>query len=217
MTYDEDDYLMISGIQHFCFCKRQWALIHMEQEWADDGRTVSGNIFHEKADTLSKEKRRGIVVLRSVRVSSSSLGLSGRCDVVEIHEDSEGFQVDGMEGTYSVIPVEYKVGHRKESDWDRVQLCAESIALEESLHTVVQMGYLFYGSERRRECVPMNNQLREFTIQLAEEMHRTYEGATMPSAVKTPMCKKCSLFDICMPEIDGRQTVNDYMRRMIDL
>lgn len=137
--------------------------------------------------------------------------------MVELHEDPEGFHVDGMEGRYSVIPVEYKVGHRKEGDWDRVQLCAESIALEESLHTVVRTGCLFYGSERRREVVSMDRQLRDRTIQLVEEMHRVSEGTLIPSAEKSSMCKKCSLYDICMPEVDGGSTVNDYMRRMIDL
>ena len=217
MTYDEDEYLMISGIQHFCFCKRQWALIHMEQEWADDGRTVSGDLFHERVDTLSRETRKGVVTLRSVRVSSSSLGLSGRCDVVEIHEDPDGFHIAGRDGRYSVVPVEYKVGHRKERDWDRVQLCAESMALEESLDTTVRTGCLFYGSERRREVVSIDDELREETTRLAEEMHRISKGTTIPPAVRGQGCKKCSLYDLCMPEIDGSSDVDDYYRRMAEL
>lgn len=217
MSYDEDDFLMISGIQHFCFCRRQWALIDLEQEWIDDARTVSGDLFHEKADTLSKERRNGTVTLRSVRVSSSSLGLSGRCDVVEISEDPKGFPVAGMSGMYSVVPVEYKVGHRKEEDWDRVQLCAESIALEESLGTTVRTGCLFYGLERRREIVSIDEDLREKTRLLASEMHRVFNEKEIPHAVKTPRCRRCSLHDVCMPELSGVSSVDAYIRRMSDL
>lgn len=214
--YDEDDYLMLSGIQHFCFCKRQWALIHLEQVWEDDDRTASGNIFHEKVDSVSKESRGDLVVRRAVRVSSPSLGVSGRCDVVEFIEDSEGYHVDGMDGLFKVRPVEYKVGHRKSDDCDRMQLCAEAIALEESLHTIVEEGSLYYGKERRREIVSIDDELRSKTYQITEEMHAMFTAHQLPEPIEMPYCRKCSLSNLCLPTIGRRSDVDQYLSRMAD-
>lgn len=212
--YNEDDYLMLSGIQHFCFCRRQWALIHMEQLWEDDDRTMSGNIFHDKADEVSKEVRKETVIRRAVRASSSSLGLSGRCDVVEFIRSPDGHEVDGLKGLFQVIPVEYKVGSRKSEDWDRIQLCAEAMALEESLHTVVETGHLFYGKERRREAVPICIELRQRTMKIAKDMHDLYERHVLPKAEPTPYCNKCSLSTICMPSLHNHEAINSYLSRM---
>lgn len=214
--YDEDDYLMLSGIQHFCFCRRQWALIHLEQVWEDDDRTASGTIFHERVDEVSKESRGDLVVRRAVRVSSPTLGVSGRCDVVEFIRDPGGHSVDGMEGRFRVRPVEYKVGHRKSDDCDRMQLCAEAIALEESLHTTVEEGALFYGKERRREIVPIDNDLRTRTYGIAEEMHGMFSEHLLPEAVKTSHCRRCSLSNLCLPGIGRSSRVDRYMTRMAE-
>jgi len=214
--YDEDDYLMLSGIQHFCFCRRQWALIHIEQLWEDDDRTMSGNIFHDKADEVSKEARKDTVIKRAVRASSSSLGLSGRCDVVEFIRDPNGHEVDGLKGLFRIIPIEYKVGSRKSEDWDRIQLCAEAIAMEESLHTVIEEGHLFYGKERRREVVPICDELRQDTIAIAADMHRLYEQRMLPKAEPTPYCNKCSLATICLPNLHDHESVDTYLSRMAE-
>lgn len=214
--YDEDDYLMLSGIQHFCFCRMQWALIHLEQVWEDDDRTVSGSIFHEKVDEVSKETRRDLVVRRAVRVSSPSLGISGRCDVVEFIEDPNGHRVDGMVGLFKVRPVEYKVGRRKSDDCNRMQLCAEAIALEESLHTTVEEGALFYGKERRREIVPIDESLRSRTSLIAEEMHEMFVTHELPEPVEMPHCKRCSLSNLCLPGVGRRSKVGRYLSRMAE-
>lgn len=207
---------MLSGIQHFCFCKRQWALIHMEQMWEDDDRTASGSIFHEKVDEVSRETRGDTVVRRAVRVSSPSLGVSGRCDVVEFVADPQGHPVNGMNGRFVVRPVEYKIGHRKTDDCDRIQLCAEAIALEESLHTIVKEGSLFYGKERRREIVLIDDDIRSRTYQVAEEMHDAFEARRLPEAVETPLCRRCSLSNLCLPNIGSRNNVDRYMSRMAE-
>ena len=207
---------MLSGIQHFCFCKRQWALIHLEQVWEDDDRTASGNIFHEKVDEVSKESRGDLVIRRAIRVSSPSLGVSGRCDVVEFIEDPNGYSVDDMKGHFKVRPVEYKVGHRKSNDCDRVQLCAEAIALEESLHTIIEEGALFYGKERRREVIHIDGDLRSKTSQIAKEMHEMFKTYQLPEAIETPLCKKCSLSNLCLPSIKRHSNVDLYMSRMVN-
>lgn len=216
MTYDEEDYLMLSGIQHYCFCKRQWSLIHVDQIWEDDSRTASGNVFHENADKQSKHRSGNTITLRAAKVSSPSLGLSGVCDVVELRKTSNGYHVDGFEGLFETVPVEYKVGHKKEGDWDCVQLCAEAIALEESLHTTITQGCLYYGLERRRTLVEIDSELRQKTYELASEMHELYASRKRPPAINTPACKRCSLQEVCMPELES-ENVNSYLKRMEEL
>ncbi len=212
--YDEDDYLMLSGIQHFCFCRRQWALISLEQVWADDARTASGNLFHERVDKVSGEVRGDLVIRRAVRVSSSVLGLSGRCDVVEFIADPDGYAVSGLDGSFRIRPVEYKVGHRKVRDCDRMQLCAEAMALEESLGVTVDEGCLFYGAERRREIVPIDSDLRRMTEAVATEMHGLYRDCVLPEPIRTSGCARCSLQDYCIPDVDPHRDVGAYLSRM---
>jgi len=215
MTYQEEDYLQMSGIQHFCFCRRQWALINLEQSWEDDARTSAGQIFHETADDPTiKEKRGDLIIARAVPVSSSSLGLAGKCDVVEFRRSNDSVPIGTHEGMYAITPVEYKVGHRKQEEWDEVQLCAEAIALEEMFGARIEFGQLFYGEERRRKTVKMTEELRRKTELLAEEMHSVMSDGKIPRAEPSAMCRKCSLQNICMPEASGHSGSEDYLRRM---
>lgn len=115
MSYAEDDYLMLSGLQHFAFCRRQWALIHVEGQWKDNLRTVKGNIMHERAhEEGTKEKRGSVITIRALRVSSKTLGISGICDVVEFHKSENGICLKEEIGRWQPFPVEYKVGLPKE-------------------------------------------------------------------------------------------------------
>lgn len=216
MSYLEDDYLVLSGIQHYCMCKRQWALIHMEMLWADNSRTVSGNLFHEKVDSMSREVRGDYVITRSIMVSSSSLGLSGKCDVVEFHKKANGYMIPGLEGIYDVIPVEYKVGHKKMHDCDRIQLCAEAIALEESLGVVISKGYLFYGKERRREEIQINDELRDKARRISDEMHVLFNSNVLPSVNRSSLCSSCSLQELCEYKMDYQKSSEEYLKRMVD-
>ena len=128
MMYSEDEYLMLSGIQHFVFCRRQWALIHIEQQWEENYRTVDGNIMHERVhDAEFHEKRGDLVITRAMAVSSSRLGISGECDAVELRKADDGIELFGMDGKYSITPIEYKRGEPKEDDCDVVQLMAQAL------------------------------------------------------------------------------------------
>ena len=121
MEYSQDDYLMISGIQHFKFCRRQWALIHVEQQWAENEHTVIGELMHKKAhDPYLTEKRKDILVVRALPVSSRSMGVSGECDIVEFHKCEDGVKLYGHRGTYSLYPIEYKKGKPKASNEDDI-------------------------------------------------------------------------------------------------
>ena len=120
-----DDWLPLSGIQHFCFCRRQWALIHLQQQWAENRRTVEGQLDHARChDANQTERRGGLLITRGMQVVSRRLGLSGNCDVVEFRADPEGIPLQSTEGLWKPMPVEYKHGRAKASDADRLQLCA---------------------------------------------------------------------------------------------
>ena len=128
MMYDDDNILSISGIQHFVFCRRQWALIHIEQQWAENLLTVSGEIMHEKAhDDTFTETRNGIITSRGMQVSSYELGIYGVCDIVEFVPSDDGAILFGKEGKYSVVPVEYKHGESPSARrvWIEMEVCKE--------------------------------------------------------------------------------------------
>ena len=162
MEYTEEEYLMISGIQHFKFCRRQWALIHIEQQWEENVHTVVGELMHKKAhDLYLKEKRKDTLIVRALPVSSRTLGISGECDIVEFHKCEDGVKLFGHRDLYSIYPVEYKKGKPKKSDEDILQLTAQAMCLEEMFSTRIEEGAIFYGETRRREQVYFSSELRE--------------------------------------------------------
>ena len=173
MEYQEEDYLMISGIQHFHFCRRQWALIHIEQQWAENVHTAVGELMHKKVhDPYLKEKRKDVLVVRALPVASRLMGVSGECDVVEFHKCEDGFSLHGHRGTYRMYPVEYKKGKPKDSQEDALQLTAQAMCLEEMFSARIPEGALFYGETRRREPVIFTEELRRQVKDSFEEMHQ---------------------------------------------
>lgn len=210
--YAEEDYLMLSGIQHFAFCRRQWALIHVEQQWAENYQTTSGELMHKKAhDEASFEKRGDLLLVRGLRIASRELGLSGQCDVVEFHKDPEGISLFGYEEKWHPVPVEYKHGLPKENNADELQLCAQAICLEEMFQTRISEGYLFYGENRRRTHVSFTDELRQTVRKTSEEMHELFHRGYTPKVRYSKHCKACSLLDLCMPKIQNKENVRDYI------
>ncbi|MBQ8515634.1 MAG: CRISPR-associated protein Cas4 [Ruminococcus sp.] len=214
--YSEEEYLLLSGIQHFVFCRRQWALIHIEQQWEENLRTADGRILHRNVhDSGFHEKRRDTVIARAMAVSSSRLGLSGECDVVEFRQSADGVPVFGLDGTYSVTPVEYKRGEPKQDESDVMQLTAQAMCLEEMLCCEIPQGYLFYGETRRRLKVEFDEALRQRTEAVIEEMHMLYSRSHTPKAKRTRACNACSLKEICLPALAGRKTASAYLKEML--
>lgn len=212
MSYKEDDYLMISGIQHFVFCRRQWALIHIEQQWEENFRTTDGRIMHRNVhDSGFNETRGDLITARAMAVSSAELGLSGECDVVEFRRCSDGVELFGRSGRYSVTPVEYKRGEPKTDLSDSMQLCAQAMCLEEMLCCEIPAGYLFYGETRHRFRVEFDEELRGKVRTAAEEMHRLYSQRYTPKVKRTKSCNACSLKDICLPAICGGKKASEYV------
>ena len=212
MEYNEDDFLALSGLQHFAFCRRQWALIHIEQQWAENLRTTEGHLMHERAhDEALRERRGDMLILRGVRIRSASLGVSGQCDILEFHTDPEGVALPGEDGTWLPFPVEYKRGSPKAADADRLHLCAQAMCLEEMLCFPIEEGALFYGETRRRELVRFTPELRGEVERDLSEMHTLYARGHTPAVKPTKSCSACSLKDLCLPQILRGKSVKSYL------
>lgn len=214
---DPEDYLLLSGIQHFAFCGRQWALIHIEQLWKENVLTFGGRQMHRNADDpFFIESRGDVVISRSVPLVSHALKVYGVADVVEYHRSHQGVTISGREGCWTVVPVEYKSGGKKPDDRDEVQLCAQAICLEEMYRTLIERGYLYYGKTRRRTEVFFEAELRYRVAELVDGMYALYDAGITPPAVLLPHCKSCSLADLCMPTVSSRgRSVNRYLTACI--
>lgn len=212
MLYDEEEYLLLSGIQHFAFCKRQWALVHIEQQWQDNLRTVEGNILHDKAhNEKMTEKRKGLLVTRGMPVASRTLGINGVCDIVEFHKDENGIAVFGQQGRYLPVPVEYKRGEPKKDNADKLQLCAQAICLEEMLVCHIPKGYLFYGETKRRLEVEFSADLRKEVREITDQMHDFFKRKYTPRVKTGSFCRACSLNNMCMPKLCRIPSVIKYI------
>jgi CRISPR-associated exonuclease Cas4 len=205
----EDELFPLSALQHFIVCPRQVALIHIERQWAENAETAHGRIEHERVDVPGGRRERGVRRVTGLALRSFALGVVGRADVVEFHK--------GGRAPGDVVPVEHKHGKPKRHDGDRVQLCAQGMALEEMLGVAVPHGVLFYGRTRRRLDVPLDAALRARTHAVAQAVRELFREGRTPPAVSCPACPKCSLKPRCQPEhLDGRpDRVARYLRRQL--
>lgn len=228
-----EDYLLLSGIQHFSFCRRQWALIHIERQWEENLHTVQGNIFHKKAhDGDLTEKRGDTIITRGMQVYSDKYKIYGVCDIVEFHRedrveskdilmsvtDSEPGTYDkntislfGRDGLYSVWPIEYKKGHQKDHDADLLQLTAQSICLEEMLCCNIKEAYLYYGKTKRRKKVQIDLELRERVKLMVQEMQEYNKRGYTPRVKWSKSCNACSLKEICLPVLGKEKSAKAYL------
>ena len=211
--YSEDEYLMISGIQHYLFCKRQRALIHIENEWSENTFTKNGEIIHKKTDNpMIKEKRERKIISRAMPVSSKELGISGILDTIEFHKANEGIKIVGKQGYRNPIIVEYKSGKEKKYQYDKAQLMAEALCIEEMFATKIKKGYIYYHKTDERLEIEFNNDLRNLTIDTIFEMHQAYQAKKIPSASYYRKCNLCSLNDKCLPRLTKKyKSINNYI------
>lgn len=217
MIYPEEDLLPLSGLQHFAFCRRQWALIHIEQQWQENLRTVEGELLHRRAhDDQQRERRGNILILRGLHVASRTLGISGKCDVVEFYADPAGVPLQGEEGLWRPYPVEYKRGSPKAHDADLLQLCAQAMCMEEMLCCTVPEGSLFYGETRRRTDVFFSSELRNQVTTLLAEMHQLFRRGHTPKVRPSKSCNACSLKELCLPALLGRRSALTYLRSAME-
>jgi CRISPR-associated exonuclease Cas4 len=207
--YNIDDLIQLSALQHFAFCPRQCALIHVEQVWQENRLTAEGRIMHEHVHEEGDESRGDVRIERGASLRSLRLGLIGKADVVEYHRQADG--------TWQAFPVEYKRGKPKPDHSDKVQLCAQALCLEEMLNVSIPGGALFYGKTRRRLDVEFDDALRRETQNIAELTHELIEAGQTPKPVYAKRCESCSLMGECMPKtIQKKRSVENYIKRMLD-
>ena len=207
--YSEDNLIQLSALQHYVFCKRQCALIHIEQIWSENRLTAEGRIMHERVHEEGRESRGDVRIEHGLPLSSLHLGLSGMADVVEFHR-----QIDG---TWQPFPIEYKRGKPKPDDCDRVQLCAQAICLEEMLNVEITSGTIFYGKTRHRHDVLFDEPLRKKTEETARLLHQLIELGDTPKPVYASKCDSCSLYSSCLPKtIEKTKSVQEYLIRAIE-
>jgi len=192
-----DPVIAISALEHHAYCPRQAALIHVDGVWSDNIHTVHGSAGHRRVDTAPSRQERGRLVVRGLAVYSERLGLSGRCDVVEIDEDG------------SVEPVEYKIGVRHGRTAD-IQLCAQAFCLEEMLGCHVLRGHVWYGNPRRRHVIVIDDELRTLTIDAIADLRADLRSTLLPAAVNDERCPRCQLLGHCLPDLtnDPERIVN---------
>lgn len=211
-----DDYLLISGIQHFSFCRRQWALIHIDNQWEENALTAEGRAMHERVhNNRIITKRNGVITLRAVPISSEKMMISGQCDAIELIPDDNGIEIYGRSGKWRIHPVEYKRGRSKSDNCDRLQLTAECMCLEEMLTCSIYTGSLFYGQTGHREEVTIDMALRSQLQAMLSEMREYYERSYVPKVKPSKKCKNCSLSNACLPKLMRKTAVNSYIESHI--
>ena len=189
----EIDLVPLSALQHYLFCPRQCALIHVEQAWAENRFTAEGRVLHEATSEIGAETRRGVRVVTAMPLLSKRLGVSGIADLVEMHKADDG--------RWRPYPVEYKRGKPKAHRADEVQLCAQAFALEEMFGVSLDEGALFYGETRRRVTVALDAPLRQLTTEVAHDTRVLLDAQATPAPVYAKRtCNNCSLSELCQPK-----------------
>jgi len=225
--YAPDELLPLSGIQHFLFCRRQWALIHVEKQWQENALTAEGRLLHQRADDpFFTETRKGVITARAVPVASYRLGLAGVCDVVEFSascgktpqdRSPEGVKLPGREGLFLPAPVEYKHGKGRRDHADDAQMCAQAMCLEEMLAVRIPSGWLYHAQTRQRVEVALNDELRALVKDMAEEMHAYFQRGYTPRVRTSKACRSCSLADVCLPELQEKVVpASKYIKQQIE-
>lgn len=219
IIYNEDELLLLSGIQHFYYCQRQWALIHVEQQWEENVSTFQGRELHERADNpFIKEARKDIYISRSVPIVSHTLGLYGITDVVEYRLNDSGIPLRGKKGLWMPRPVEYKRGKEKSNQVDEVQLCAQAMCIEEMCDVEISEADLFYFRTKKRVKIVLDEDLRAEVKRICMQMHKIFKSKITPGTPKKQTnCRTCSLFDICMPRLTGKKrNISNYINYYLE-
>ncbi|QPB85804.1 CRISPR-associated protein Cas4 [Pseudoalteromonas rubra] len=196
----------ISALQHYLFCPRQCALIHLEQVWQENFLTAHGRQLHERVDSGAPESRKGVRFERGITVNAPKLGLHGQLDLLEYHTKSS---------TY--LPVEYKRGKPKATNVDKVQLCAQALCLEEMMATQVEVGALWYWQTRKRLEVEIDAALRAQTLALLEQIQNLFRQGRTPQPEYGKHCKSCSLYELCQPKLMQGDRSSAYVSAMFNL
>lgn len=222
----DESLVMLSALQHYLFCKRQCAMIHIEEIWTENKLTAEGHVMHEHVDEGGRETRRTVRTATSIRLVSHRLRVSGIADMVEFHAsnnefDSQGRRIatslNGLKGFWKPFPVEYKHGKPKSHRADEVQLCAQAICLEEMLNVVIPFGALFYGEPHRRTEVFFDDELRLLTEETARGVHELIDSGVTPEPKLGSWCTSCSIVDTCKPKLfASHRSAQQWLNHQLD-
>lgn len=192
--FSEDELLPISALQHILFCERQYALIHIEQVWAENLFTAQGQALHSRVDVEHHESRGNNKIEYGLAIRSLEYGLIGKADVVEFVKTGNGYS--------SIKPVEYKRGRKKSEDCDNVQLCAQAMCLEEMFKLKIHEGEIYYLQNKRRTIIVIDDELRKKTLSIIKRGFELRDRGRTPLVFyNAQKCDRCSLIDLCMPKV----------------
>ena len=218
--------MMLSALQHYLFCPRQCALIHVEKIWSDNFFTTAGNVMHSRVDKKGHEKRSGMHIATSLRLVSHTLGIMGVADKIEFYQCSSRVDASGIvaavqlpkkRGWWTPFPVEYKHGKPKQVRADEVQLCAQALCLEEMLNVTIAKGALFYGETHHRVEVIFDKTLRDLTQSVVDAVHSLIESGVTPNANYSKACQACSLISACRPkDVSVSKSVCKWLRNALE-
>jgi len=186
-AYSDDDVVLVSAIEHYSYCPRQCALIHVEQVYDENVFTLRGSLAHERVDEPIERTEGGVIVERALPIWSEQYGLIGRADVVEFHPDG------------SIFPVEYKITPKRRLRHATLQLCAQAICLEEMFGKSVMYGAVYSSSSHQRKEVEFTAELRLQTLEIVESIRKIQRETVLPKPVDDERCPNCSLVQVCMP------------------
>lgn len=206
---DDDDSIPISALQHYLYCPRQWALIHLERVWTENVQTAQGRLLHQRSDEPAAGQRHGVRTLTALSLRHAELGLVGVADVVEIRPAPDGKTV--------VFPIEYKRGRPKSHRADDVQLCAQALCLEAMMNVDIEEGAIFYGQTRHRHSVVFDQELRQLTTGVIADIREKIRQKQTPIiAYDAGRCTHCSLIDDCQPMwLNRKQSVADWLLQQL--
>ena len=221
--------LPLSLLNDFLYCPRRAALKVVEGWRSANEHTARGDIVHEHADLPGYEVAKCVTLLRALPVFSERLGLNGKCDIVEVHSKPVGDEVTRLTsfstpshqpetiqsepphvGSYDrLVPVEFKLGKRRQWENDDVQLCAQALCLEEMFGVIIPCGAVFHAQSKRRREVDFNADLRARTERAVAELHTLLSSESVPPARYIEgRCEECSLFEICLPRLTQAEAVS---------
>ena len=220
--FEEDELLPISALQHFVFCPRRCALVHIEQIWTENQFTVEGDMLHERVDELGRESRSALIVSHGAGIRSLRFGITGKVDVVEFRlngETQRGCKLAGKAGTWTPYPIEYKRGTARRGLGDDIQICAQALCLEEMLECSVPAGSIYYAATRKRREIAFDAHLRAETVTAILGVRSLVTRGVTPPPEYGKKCDTCSLFDLCQPKLpasgkDPRRYLARYLEGM---
>ena len=216
--YAEEQLLPLSAVGQYVHCPRRFALLHVEQQWEDNRFTAEGTLLHEKADSGLRESRGSVRIIRSLRLCSYELGVTGIADVVEFHRVASGdggASLPNATGKWKPFPVEYKRGAAIELEGYKAQLCLQALCLEEMLKTPISAGALFLGEKQGRITIEFTPALRAQVFEACHAMQRLFAAGETPTPSFGSWCKSCSLVEMCSPKL-SRRSARVWLEREFD-